>query len=236
MPTWSPDGTSLVWVEEDGGRLDIWLGAADGSSRRRLTDDDAREVRPAFSPDGGRVLFSANRAGTFDVFVLVLATGEVLPLTSDAADEQAPAWSPDGSSIAYVDMENGMRLRIVSADGSNDRAVDGAPAGAWWPAWSPDGSRLAYERGGVIFIVPAAGGTPERLAVPQLRVVLLPAWAPGNEILFVSDGDVYAASPDASSVRRLTETSREEFTPAWATDGAIAFQVSYWVDRASAID
>ena len=70
----------------------------------------------------------------------------------------------------------------------------------------------------------------QRLALPQLRVVRLPAWAPSPDLAFSSDGDLYAAAPDGTNLRRLTATPTQELTPAWAPDGAtLAYQVEFWV-------
>jgi hypothetical protein len=82
---------------------------------------------------------------------------------------------------------------------------------------------------GIIFIVPARGGDPERLAVERLRVVRFPTWAPSADIAFDSDSDLWAVAPDGSNLRRLTEATAEELTPAWGPDGSLAFQLSFWV-------
>lgn len=233
MPAWSADGESIAWLTNRDDQIDVLLARADGSDLRRLTDDAAHDLRLTWSPDGRRVAFSSDRDGDHELYVLRLADGSIVKLTDNDIDDWLPAWSPDGASIAYIRTDGGNHLRVIATDGGTDRGVDGPDGGAWWPAWSPDGARIAYESGGAIYIVPAAGGDPERLAVERLRVVRFPAWAPGTDLLFVSDGDLYAAAADGSNLRRLTETPTDELTPAWAPDGAtIAFQVSYWVDDA----
>lgn len=230
-PAWSPDGGSIAWLAIRGDEVDILVSRADGTDIRRLTDDAAHEMRAAWSPDGETVVYSSDVDGDHELYLLRVADGSTTRLTDNDVHDWAPTWSPDGRSIAFIRTGGGQALRVMTANGSGDRAVDGASDGAWWPAWSPDGIRIAYELGGAIEVVPATGGVARRLAVPQLRVVRLPAWAPGNDILFSSDGDLYAAAADGSDLRRLTATPTEELTPAWAPDGAtIAYQVSYWVN------
>ena len=54
--------------------------------------------------------------------------------------------------------------------------------------------------------------------------------APSPDLAFSSDGDLYAAAPDGTNLRRLTATPTQELTPAWAPDGAtLAYQVEFWV-------
>jgi CubicO group peptidase (beta-lactamase class C family)/Tol biopolymer transport system component len=229
MPAWSADGDSIAWIQSANGQNDIVVGRADGSGVERLTNDAGLDVRPGWSPDGTSIVFSSNRDGDHEIYVIAVADRSVTQLTDNTTDDWAPAWSPDGSRIAYVATDGAQHLQVMAADGSDSHRVDGPDARAWWPAWSPDGRRLAYEADGVIFIVPVTGGTPVRLAVEQLRVVRLPTWAPATDIAFSSDADIYAAAPDGSNVRRLTSTSSEEGTPAWAPDGSLAFSVSYWL-------
>jgi Tol biopolymer transport system component len=85
-PSWSPDGDRLIYeVTEDDGHVitgsDLYIGAADGSRRIRLTDTPARLERwPSWSPDGDRVVYSAQGA----IFI------QAVPPSLETATEEAP--------------------------------------------------------------------------------------------------------------------------------------------------
>jgi len=231
MPSWSPDGTSLVWVGNHDGQNDVYAGDLLGSRVLQLTDDSAQDVFARWSPDGTAIAFPSDRDGDNEVYLMAPDGTDVRQLTRNDADDWVSAWSPDGSLIAYISADGEQHLRLMVADGSEDRRLAGAVDDPWWPTWSPDGTHIAYESRGAIYIVPVDGGDPIRLPVPQIRVTRFPSWAPGTDIAYSSDGDLYATAEDGTNLRRLTETSTTELTPTWSPDGAtIAFELSYWVE------
>jgi hypothetical protein len=154
----NPDGRSFVVA--DGRRLVRY--AADGTSRRVLTEAGRIEGDPAYSPDG-RTLACARwtAAGAPEGIWLRdpagggerrLTVSETRPIaTSRATDEataepaataaeagRAPRYSPDGGAIAFVDPRG--RVGIVELRGGG--LVLAAFRAVQPPAWLPDSSAL----------------------------------------------------------------------------------------------
>lgn len=77
------------------------------------------------------------------VCVLDLKTESITRMGRGRRDNY-PVWSPDGEWIAFESMEDGMRIFLVRAAGSDLHAISHADKWNRWPAWSPDGKRLAY--------------------------------------------------------------------------------------------
>ena len=156
-PSWTPDGSRLLYVRMD----DRWVDHdvievdPDGGNPRMVVRDtgffDYRAGR-AFasaqvSPDGGTVLFRSQRSGWLNYWV-VPRGGDAAPRQIAASDfDQSDArWSPDGSWISYTENRDGVHsLRVVSADGTKSKAlVDPEVGAALRPEWSLDGSRISY--------------------------------------------------------------------------------------------
>jgi serine/threonine-protein kinase len=81
---------------------------------------------------------------------------------ASVADPQysAPALSPDGNAIAYVD-KGQLWVRDLGQLEARSLVTDGD---ARHPSWSPDAKTIGYLSGTRVMRVPAAGGSPERIA------------------------------------------------------------------------
>ena len=165
-PAWSADGRRIAYVEADGEtNLDrygdeLWTMRADGSRKRRLTENRSADEQPAWSADGKLIVFSRRSIhGNVDLAVIRANGGRLRLLTRTTnLDEVYPTWSPDGRRIAYVlvprvkalaDRAGYYVLTLGSGRSrrvARDLGLDARPT--WTPrgqlsitraAWSPDG-------------------------------------------------------------------------------------------------
>jgi Tol biopolymer transport system component len=68
LPSWSPDGRRIAYVEErHGWRSAVGVMNADGSARRIIAIVAAHPSRPVWSPDGRELTFGADTGETFVV-------------------------------------------------------------------------------------------------------------------------------------------------------------------------
>jgi Tol biopolymer transport system component len=86
-------------------RLDIYVMDADGTNRRRLTNNSAANFAPFFHPNGRQVIFSSNlsnpRGRNFDIYLINLdGTGLERVTTHDEFDG-FPMFSPDGRHLVF---------------------------------------------------------------------------------------------------------------------------------------
>jgi dipeptidyl aminopeptidase/acylaminoacyl peptidase len=194
-PTWSPDGTLIAFTVDDTMRNDIYVMRADGSRRTRLTTGTMEGTNPAWSPDGQRIAFvSWNDEENTALFVMKADGSNLARLTepTGTVEHDDPAWSPDGQRLAFTAWGAGdagtSDIRIVNADGTNDRRIAWGGGFDWDPAWSPDGRFIAFasDTGGSMALRVAS---TEGNDVTQLTYTTFdigdPTWSPdGRSILF----------------------------------------------------
>jgi WD40-like Beta Propeller Repeat/RTX calcium-binding nonapeptide repeat (4 copies) len=182
-PSFSPDGSRILFVSDRDGGHHIWLMNADGSSQRRVTTHETATARdPAWSPDGGRIAWTTFRDGNSEIYTMKSDGTDLHRVTRHPGIDARPAWSPDGSRIAFESNRDGnWDIYTVAVDGSDVHQLTTSPALDTFPEWSPDGSRIAFmsERTGgrALFVMDPAGRSQTQLTLgadPHLG----PAWQP----------------------------------------------------------
>lgn len=100
VPSWSPDGTKLVFAGHDDDHFDIFIMNADGTNMSRLTQRRKKNGKwssneyPSFSPDGRYVVFQSNRTGKSQIYITDVKGSFTVPVTNDNNNYYQPKWSP----------------------------------------------------------------------------------------------------------------------------------------------
>lgn len=149
-PSWSPDGTKIVFTTSVGGDNRIEVMNVDGSGREVVTSDSLWYSDPDWAPGSVEIAFTATRRPDHEIWISLVradGTGE-RSLTKGCPlpnVDGPPAFSPDGTKILF---ENSNRdasgINVIDADGSSRTRLTG---GGHSPAWSPDGAQIAFFRG-----------------------------------------------------------------------------------------
>ncbi len=118
-PSWSPDGTRLVFTGYDGGLSDLYIINVDGTGISRLTHDRFADLHPVWSPNGMTIAFATDRGddsdleslkfGSLKVALYSIRSGRIDVLPSMQGANSNPQWGPDGRTIAYLSDRTGVR-------------------------------------------------------------------------------------------------------------------------------
>ena len=244
-PTWTPDGTALIFASDRGGTLNLWrigideqTGAVRGAPEA-MTVPIERATRPTLSRDGRRMAYSTFAgAGTVSVVPFDPQRGAL------AGDEKwllggPHLWfgariSPDGRRLLVSRTTTQLDFFLLELRTSSVRRLTNAPGGVRCGEWSPDGSRIVFlsaQRGDrqVRFLHPDTG-TVQVVDVPSTGLLGCPVWSPDGGRLALQQGPedpaalILRIGPEAEGreVVRLPPYPQGAFIPrAWSANGKI---------------
>lgn len=120
-PSFSPDGSKIVFTSDKGGDNEIYVVNRDGSVLVQLTNNKSTDGDPVWSPDGLKIAFTSDRTGNSQIYVMAADGAGQTQLTRGTRKYNSPAWSPDGLKIAFgaFDSFTSGGLYVMRSDGSD---------------------------------------------------------------------------------------------------------------------
>ena len=243
QPSWSPDGSQLVFISPCRGRGEfyenmytdssLYVIDADGTDVRPLTAVPSSDFDPAWSPDGERIAFASSRDGRKEIYLLTIDSGAIIRLTTSTGDVEnsQPSWSPDGNQIAYTVKRFGAyQVWAMSVTGQDKVQLVRSGQQLWdyLPTWSADGQTIFFNQRNL---------GPTRPWLMSIRFeeieTTIPAKldlpAPIEDVEFSLDGlwilfettngdgnrDIYYSTVTGGNRTRLTDDPAIDFDPTW---------------------
>ena len=149
-PSFSPDGSTMVYAHARENGTDLWAVNAFGSDapRRITVGRGSDNTSPTFSPDGRRIAFTSSRSGPVQVYMSDAdGTNAELLMPFNFGDQSYrsdPDWSPDGRLIAFQSQIGG-NFQIMTVN-VRDRSVRGHTSSGVNenPSFAPDSRHLVF--------------------------------------------------------------------------------------------
>lgn len=241
-PSYSADGSGIVFDSVRDGNTEIYKMDADGENETRLTEDTdpffTFDGEPSLSPDGSRIAFARNNEKgsnstdkDIDIHTMSANGGTATRLVHvDGLDGQ-PSFVPSGEKVIFHNV-NTDTIYIVDADGTDlTPLAEGAD-----PAFSPDGTLIYFERAGQILVMDSNGENERPVTQPDelSSTNIQPAFSPDcARIAYVKDTfvpnpdpegepgsgttvvDIYTSDLDGSNEQRVTTSEEYDYRPSW---------------------
>jgi Tol biopolymer transport system component len=225
---WTPDGRyyffvsgSNIWVLPEGqslfhrgARLPTQVTTGPLSFSSPLPSFDGKKLLVIGLQRRGELVRYEPQVNQFVPFLSGISAGEL-------------DFSRDATWVTYVSYPERALCRC-RADGSDRLQLSYPPIRAAVPRWSPDGTQILYSatQTGMnwqIFVVPAQGGTPQKLAGGE-QDALDATWAPDGSRIAFGDSTSAATAPlrvlDFDTHQSSTIPGSENlFSPRWSPDG-----------------
>lgn len=227
-PSWSPDGTKILFSSTQTSSEDIFVMNADGSNQVNLTNFPGPDYYPSWSPNSAKVAFTSLRDGNEEIYTMDAVGGtNQTRLTNNTSTDFYPEWSPiDGAKILFTsERDVNKEIYVMNSDGTNPVNLTNNPSNDLYASWSPDGTKVVFtsDRDGgnyEVYIMNSDGTNQTRLTTTS-NFDDHASWSPdGSKIVFQTNRDagnweIYSMNADGSNQTRLTNIPPDDMGPKW---------------------
>ena len=155
-PTWTPDGSLLLYTSNLTGEDQVYAIDPSSGAVAQLTDDPDGAGMASVSPTGEEFAYVALIGDTWQVYTAEFPKSElsaISPVTREASKRVSnddslryvlPHWSPDGQSLAMTSIyaDGSTAVVTVDRDGANEQPILGSESDELSFGWIKDGSGL----------------------------------------------------------------------------------------------
>lgn len=240
-PVWSSDGKSIIFLRKRDLTIestwDVWMVAAEGGTPAKIMEDSFGILS---SPNSEWLVCGRLKGGGFQV--LRPSDNHQLHIVPPEEVGREFAWSREGNKLLFYKSAHRAHsaLKVVPIYGGPSVEL-GKDVELWasYQNWSSDGKAIVTDGEEGFWIIPAAGGTPEKLKVetkPKLdRYPFLPLSPDLKKFAFLlDDRSSLWIAPVSIAEKRITgpavkiaeklKRTRDQYNVSWSSDSKkIAF-------------
>lgn len=176
-PSFSPDGSKLLYSSSVGGNPDIYELTLSNGKTRQLTTLPSIEIQPSYSPDGASFVYVSDKIGRNkpQLYRYDFASGKTNRIATSGY-ATSPQLSLDGSKLGFL---NGRQAAVMTL--GTGQVMNLSETGVDEPArLSPSGQYAVYpvrnSQGGSLVIRSLNGGASYTISSKSGALVRAPVW------------------------------------------------------------
>ncbi|MFC2160833.1 tetratricopeptide repeat protein [Acidobacteriota bacterium] len=207
---WSPDGQSIAFISDRGGKTDIWLMPAQGGEPKNISAHSGVGGLGNLTWHPNGLSISSVAGPSQGILNIDIENGSAERIPFEFFNlVQGMDWSPDGKRIAFCffhpsDIEDSQLAKnphVYTIPSEGGEAViltkveeDNLSCGS--PRWSPDGKKIAFaDDTGRVWVANSEGGDPRAItdaikekSVGTIMGAWVVGWSPDGENIFFHRG------------------------------------------------
>ena len=223
-PSWSPDKSSIAFVQtSEEGRF-IYNSNTNGTEIRRLTN--SHDTQPNWSPNTGNIVFTSYRSGSPGIYKIDTNGNNLEQVIDSEFQEKDPAWSAQADEILYIsDVTGNFEIYSINLQTKDVSQLTNSLENKFAPNLSPNGKYLAFhssiedQNNLDIYTLELDTNKIQRITYDS-GWDTSPEWnSAGNKLTFVStrDGnqDIYIIELSTTKITRITKNPGSDVNPSW---------------------